>query len=103
MRHMSGTSKDDELQAELKVRGGKLLRIACSIKESKLDSVKITGDFFLHPEEDLEGLEEELKGVSTDEEAIKMKVKSYFEGRGTMLIGAEPEDFADLIIKALRG
>ncbi|MEM4297741.1 MAG: lipoate protein ligase C-terminal domain-containing protein [Nitrososphaerota archaeon] len=91
------------MQAELKVHGGKLIRVACSVKGSKLDSVKITGDFFLHPEDDLEGLEEELKGIEIDEDRIRKAVRSFFERRGTTIIGAGPDDFADVIIKALRG
>ena len=36
--------------AENKIKGGKLIRIKCEIKEDILNNIKFSGDFFLHPE-----------------------------------------------------
>ena len=48
----------------------KLIKILLEYEEdnenNKINSVRITGDFFLYPEERLDDLEMQLKGTSTD-------------------------------------
>jgi lipoate---protein ligase len=39
-----------------------------------INSIKITGDFFLYPEESLEYLEAQLKGTILDREMLKEKM-----------------------------
>ena len=34
-----------------KVQQGKLIKVDCEVKENKIQSITITGDFFCHPEE----------------------------------------------------
>ncbi len=89
------------MRAELKVTGGKLLRVDCVTKDGVILHIRITGDFFLHPEEGIEVLEEKLTGLRADEEKIREAVSSFFRG-GHLLIGAEPEDIVEVIKKALK-
>jgi len=80
------------------VPGGKLIKIFASIKNDVIEEIKITGDFFLHPEESIEILEEKLKGVKIDDETkIRNILKEFFESK--TLIGATVEDF----LSALKG
>lgn len=72
--------------------GGKLIKVLTSIKNNVIEEIKITGDFFLHPEESIEVLEEKLRGVKIEEELlIKNIINEFFKSK--TLIGASPEDF----------
>jgi len=44
-----------------------------------INSIKITGDFFLYPEESLEDLEAQLKGTLLDRYKLKEKIDKCLE------------------------
>ena len=44
-----------------------------------INSIKITGDFFLYPEESLEYLEAQLKGTILDRDMLKEKIDKCLE------------------------
>ena len=57
----------------------KLIKIFLKYKDDKqgnriISSVRITGDFFLYPEESLENLEVQLKGTRLDKDNLKKKI-----------------------------
>ncbi len=87
--------------AERKVRGGKLLRVSVDRQADLIRSVKITGDFFIHPEEDLEKLEEAARGLPLNrpdklEEAFHRVVRE----NGTQILGFSIEDLTELMREA---
>lgn len=88
------------LRAEYKAEGGKLIKVQLSKKDNKIGFIKITGDFFMHPEELIEDLEKSLVGCVINEEAIAETIRRFIEERGVILLGATPEDFARCIVKA---
>lgn len=45
-----------------------------------INSIKITGDFFLYPEESLEYLEAQLKGTILDRDKLKEKIDICLKG-----------------------
>jgi lipoate---protein ligase len=47
---------------DYKVENGKLLRIEAEIKEGIINSIKITGDFFIYPETAIIIIEKEIEG-----------------------------------------
>ncbi|MBS7657259.1 hypothetical protein KEJ33_04980 [Candidatus Bathyarchaeota archaeon] len=57
-------------KAQLKVEGGKLIKVQLEIEDKKIKKVKITGDFFLHPEELIDDMEKAVAGASLDEKVI---------------------------------
>ncbi len=59
MAHTAGISEGEFIAKE-----GKLIRIRAKFKGDIIEEVRITGDFFMHPEDRIEHLEEELKNVS---------------------------------------
>ena len=81
--------------------GGKLVCIDVSATEGKVSSVKITGDFFLHPEDRITALEESVVGVllSEDEAAIAQRFGNALGD--AQLIGATPQDLARIFKKAV--
>ncbi len=93
-----------EKRAELKVAGGKLLRAKLIVEDSVVKDAVITGDFFLHPEEGLELLEAEIRGlthpVSVDElTACIEKVKG---ANDLTFIGFSSRELAEVIWSALK-
>ncbi|WP_425861287.1 lipoate--protein ligase family protein [Arthrobacter sp. TWP1-1] len=56
----------DSLHGEYKVHGGKLVVVDCSITEGKLSDVRVSGDFFLEPDEALDDINAALNGLSAD-------------------------------------
>ena len=67
-----------------KVPGGKLLKISLEPEDNRIKSIRIMGDFFLHPEESITELEDGLKGadVGTNDEKKSLQdarvSKSYW-------------------------
>ncbi len=78
-----------------KVPGGKLLRVRFVLEEEKIASIRFTGDFFLHPEESIEELEEKLRGVEFGEESVLPVMEEFFNTYEC--VGAEAKDFLVLL------
>ncbi len=85
-----------------KVEGGKLLKILLSTKAGKIEKIKITGDFFMHPETFIEDLENALPGRSLDEEDLSAFIHRLFKKGRVVLLGASPEDLARCIVMAAK-
>jgi len=87
-------------RAEFKVPGGKLMAAETEAVDGRLVRVKITGDFFMHPEEAIEDLEAAVTGVPTDT-GLEEAVERFFGSRSIDLIGASPADFIRVIRMSL--
>ena len=46
----------------LKVPNGKMLKVRVKFEKERIESIRITGDFFIHPEDSIEDLETAFKG-----------------------------------------
>ena len=88
-------------RSEFKVPGGKLLRARAEAEDGRVTFVRVTGDFFMTPETDLEDLEARLVGAETNADVVRRAVTSFFRERGTVITGASAEDFARVIVSAL--
>lgn len=80
-----------------KVPGGKLLKIFLEYN-GKINKIKITGDFFLHPEESLEQLEKELIGLKLDKDLLLDKINIFFKDNDVKLFGVESSDIVSCIM-----
>jgi lipoate-protein ligase A len=87
-------------KAQYKVKGGKLIRVQLETESNKIRKVKVTGDFFLHPEELIEELEKALEGATLHEQALGGHIKEFIKKNKAVLLGASPEDFAKCIVMA---
>jgi len=87
-------------KAEYKVKGGKLIKVQLFKKGDEIEKIKITGDFFLYPEELIEELEEALTGCLLNESDLTTLVKTLVEKREATLLGASPEDFVKCVMMA---
>ncbi|CAD6492137.1 MAG: Lipoate-protein ligase A subunit 2 [Candidatus Argoarchaeum ethanivorans] len=89
--------KNGILSAEYKVKGGKLLRCTLRLDNDVISSIKITGDFFMYPEEKIESLEKILTDVEMSEEKVRRKINDFFNSN-VQVVGAGSEDFVKLIM-----
>jgi lipoate-protein ligase A len=85
---------------EYKVSGGKLVKVQLSKNAGRIQQIKITGDFFLHPETFIDNLEKSLLGQPLDEEKLAPFIRDLFERERIVLLGASAEDFAKCIVMA---
>ncbi|HEQ78891.1 MAG TPA: hypothetical protein ENN76_01340 [Euryarchaeota archaeon] len=80
----------------MKFPNGKLVTIDLSIQEGRIADFVLSGDFFLHPEEAVEELEEQLRGCDKEQvERIFLNAQSQWE-----LIGANWTDIKDMVLAA---
>ncbi|HEY3343557.1 MAG TPA: hypothetical protein VGJ97_01440 [Anaerolineaceae bacterium] len=86
-----------------KIPGGKLIRVDASFLE-RVEGVKITGDFFLHPEETLERIEACLVGAALplDRAGLVGCIEACLRDDQAELIGVDPTDIVDTLAEAVR-
>ena len=71
-----------------------------SITSGKINQVRVMGDFFLHPEETIQAIEDSLIGCKEDENAITMAIEQVLNNSNATLIGANASDFSKTILMA---
>jgi lipoate-protein ligase A len=86
-----------------KVPGGKLLRIKVDYGE-RINDVKITGDFFIHPEESVAFIEKCLIGTAANEEQKKIEdfIAKITSERKIELIGIDAAAIARVLKVAMK-
>ena len=82
---------------------GKLLRLDV-IYDDHIEYLKITGDFFLHPEDTLEKIVSELTSISLplNKEDLILKVEFILDENEAELIGITAEDIIKLLEEAVQ-
>jgi lipoate---protein ligase len=91
-----------QAQITHKVPGGKLFRIELGY-DRHIETVKITGDFFLHPEETILELEECLRGVPLPAQAEELaaRLEAVLARNAALLVGVSPADLASAMLEVL--
>ena len=97
---MGGTTL---LSADYKAPGGKLVRVRLREADGRIESAKISGDFFLIPEDSLPKLEMMLEDVPLREQELKLLVDRFFRGTSAQGLGIAPDDFVKAILAAKPG
>jgi lipoate-protein ligase A len=98
-----GTSNADVRSGDYKAIGGKLLRVRMTVTADAppvIQTIRITGDFFMHPEEAIEDLEQRLNGAPLDEAALRARVQAFFD-EDVQVVGADVDDFVTALLKAM--
>ncbi len=85
-----------------KVKEGKVVKVEIEYDEV-IKNVIITGDFFLHPEDVLDEIEERITGSdkTVSEREIVSNIQRIITGRDVQMIGISPESIARLVREAL--
>ncbi len=87
------------LRAQRKVPGGKLVRVDAVCEQNVISKIRITGDFFVYPEEALASIERDLDslGLSGAETDLEERVESTVSASGARLIGFSAKDLAEML------
>src|SRR5881396_3163996 len=91
------------LSSDYNAPGGKMLRVRIRAKEGRIESAKISGEFFLIPEESLSKLEKMLEDARLDERELGLLVDRFFRGTRAQGLGVSPADFVRAILAAKTG
>lgn len=89
-------------EATKKVTGGKLLRVQIE-GSGKISFIKITGDFFLHPEETLTEIEKKLRGMPFDtsvEDYAEVIAEVLYQTKADF-VGVSVQNIAETIFEAV--
>ncbi len=89
-----------------KIEGGKLLRIELELTESgeKVKAIKLTGDFFIHPEDSLQIIEKALVSTSPAIETatLSTNLQQLTSDQGIQMLGITNEAIAKTFAEAVR-
>ncbi len=88
-----------------KVKEGKIVKVEVEMESDDLiKKLRITGDFFLHPEEVLDDIEKSMTGLKKDVsfDTIILKIQNIVKNHNTQMIGISPESIAEVLREALK-
>lgn len=90
---------DEIISVSSTTKLGKIVKISMSYnKESQLiHSIKITGDFFIYPEEVIEKLEHGLCGIKLEKQYLKNEIQLIL--KNSEFFGFEIDSLTDIILK----
>lgn len=79
-------------------RSKKLIKVSLQYDENNkiINSITITGDFFLYPEESLDKLEVGLIGIKLEKDTIKQTIEKYLSG--SEAFGFNSDSMTDAIL-----
>jgi lipoate-protein ligase A len=89
------------MRHEEKIPGGKMLAVEAELSGPTITNVRITGDFFLHPEEALIKVEGALCGISAESSEAEIAAIAEKSLEGAQLIGASASDIARILKRAV--
>ncbi|VVB85200.1 Lipoate-protein ligase A subunit 2 [uncultured archaeon] len=86
-----------------KVKEGKIVKVEVEF-DDVIKKIRITGDFFMHPEEVLDDIEKSITGLKKDVsfDTIVLKIKNIAKDSNTQMIGVSPESIAEVLREALK-
>jgi hypothetical protein len=82
-----------------KIPQGKMLRIEADISGSVINNIKITGDFFIHPEEAITEIENFL--ITKNVQNIEQGLSAFLNKKNIRIIGFTPADLQEALTKNL--
>ena len=90
---MEATPGISEGSAVYKVAGGKMIKVRARFAGGLIEDIRLSGDFFLHPEEAIEDVESALRGVDVRE--VERAIAAALQG--VECVGVSPSDFCRAI------
>jgi len=78
-----------------------LIRAEVKVKEGTIESIRLSGDFFLYPPESLWDLERTLIGVKVDASELKEVIRRFFEKNNIKAPFIGVEDFVKAILRGV--
>jgi lipoate---protein ligase len=84
-----------------KIPNGKMIRLKIEAGDI-ITTIKITGDFFLHPEESIDAIEKNLLDmpINASAEEFAKKIHQSLQTEHAAFIGVTPEDIAGAMVES---
>ena len=79
-----------------------LIKVNVHVHKKIIDSIQISGDFFLYPEDSLWELEKALHGIETQRTHILTTIQQFFGEEQILSPGVTAEDFTQAILLAIQ-
>lgn len=100
MNHKLNSSTEGIITVSATKKLGKIVKIRISYnQESQLiQTIKITGDFFIHPEEVIEQLEQKLCGIKLKKIDLENEMKLIL--KDSKIFGFDINSLVEMILKA---
>jgi lipoate-protein ligase A len=89
----------DKKHVDYKVPGGKMIRLEAEVENGVIKSIRMTGDFFIHPEAAIEGIERFLMGKKVSE-GLAGRLDGFVRRKNIRMIGISAADVAAALFKA---
>ncbi|MFH1787091.1 MAG: lipoate protein ligase C-terminal domain-containing protein [archaeon] len=86
------------IKNDYKVAGGKLVRVEGESAGERIQSIRITGDFFMFPEDGIEKIENGLSDCALEKGMIAKKTADVIAKNKIQVQGFTPEDLAEAIV-----
>lgn len=83
-----------------KIPDGKLVKIDLEEENGMIEKIKITGDFFMHPEEIITTLEENLAGCRVSKEDLIKNLDNFWKDYKVICFGITSQGLASAILMA---
>jgi len=84
-------------EVDCKVPGGKLIRLRAQIGGGRIKEIRITGDFFLHPEERIGELETALAGKKLERVTLQKTVEQALSD--CEIVGFSESDMVNALMR----
>ena len=86
-----------------KVKEGKIVKVEAQF-DNVITKVKISGDFFIHPEEVLDDIENSMLDLKRDVsfDTMVVKIRNIIKNYDAQMIGISPESLALVIRETLK-
>lgn len=92
---------NNEKKAILKKPGEKLLRVTVHPDGDRIGSVRLSGDFFIYPEETVFDIESCLVTLEPEPRAIIAAVEQVVHHRNIQMVGISPATIAEGVCMAM--
>lgn len=83
-------------------KAGKLLKIHLNYEAGCIQHIRITGDFFLYPEEGIEQLQKQLAGAPLEKEKLAQQIREILAKEKMEAFGFTNEQLAEAILGAVK-
>ena len=79
-----------------------LIKVKVHVHEKTIQSIQISGDFFLYPEDSLWDLEKTLHGTKAHKEPILDIIRQFLHDKQILSPGVTAEDFTQAILIGIK-
>lgn len=86
--------------ASLRAEKG-VIEVELVAEKNTITEVKLTGDFFIYPEEAIEDIEQTLIGCSLNEKDIQVKISQLYQQKSITTPGITIDDWVKVLMLAI--